>query len=716
MKDRRQMEYDDLHEPAETTVRSQGLLFGRGIEPHIQRHSPYIYPVSVASNITRFYSQPEVRTRTRSDQVETYLNSTVVQSETRNMVAMRAPVRRSFPESISLLRDLPVPVKLEDDLGDLVDPFRAYRLRLRMRDDLDEPLTQPPPQRTRLELVDDLDEPEDVSEESETEFHDDLHELVEPRQPAGMSRVDGLHDDLNEPIVDPPSDPRMNEHALLDDLEEPVATRQPSHRELLDDLDDPVETGQGSPPRAVGSNLDHLYDDLDELLVDELISEVSDLVLQGRNSVRGRGEQDRENLGGPSETSSANSASTRSSAHHAAKSPLHSAHFPQATQGENSTPHLRRNESKLSERLVLTARHLIASEQTTIDNANSTSSSEISISVEAGSIVPDKGSQMTRQVQAQQSPPESIHKTRHVDTEQRSTDSSEETQYAGLQTAVEGPRCHVNKPQSSSSAVLVAGDVPKRLSSSQVIAAEARTSSSRSANNSDKRFTGEIRIDVVGSQSARGCPVQSQLCQSNDNPKPMHSNTPASSRPMSSATHLSAFAPRIAGSQLSPPPSPLLLPRSSSHGPSASPSSQSEVIPPPALLSMSSGTPSHHHKPPTPPPMAATALPQHIETSAPCPPINDGAPLPLPHKETAEPPSPVTPATSTAPAHESCAPVVRLRPASSRGARRAVQTETVVARIDALLAAVTACRQRGETPELVLPAKTRWRDLQLCSA
>ena len=662
MKDRRQMEYDDLHEPAETTVRSQGLLFGRGIEPHIQRHSSYISPVSVASNITRFYSQPEVRTRTSSDQVETYLNSTMVQSETRNMVAMRAPAWRSFPESISLLGDLPVPVKLEDDLGDLVDPFRAYRLRLRMRDDLDEPLTQPPPQRTRLELVDDLDEPEDVSEASETEFHDDLHELVEPRQPVGMSRGDGLHDDLNEPVVDPPSDPRMNEHALLDDLEEPVATRQPSNRELLDDLDDPVETGQGSPPRAVGSNLDHLYDDLDELLVDELISEVSDLVLQGRNSVRGRGEQDRENLGGQSETSSANSATTRSSAHHAAKSPLHSAHFSQATQGENSTPHLRRN------------------------------------------------------VQTQQSPPEITRKTRHVDTEQRSTDSFEETQYAGLQTAMEGPRCHVNKPQSSSSAVLVAGDVPKRLSSSQVIAAEARTSSSRSANNSDKRFTGEIRIDVVGSQSARGCPVQPQLCQSNDNPKPMHSNTPASCRPMSNATHLSAFAPRIAGSQLSPPPSPLLLPRSSSHGPSTSPSSQSEVVPPPALLSMSSGTPSHHHKSPTPPPMAATALPQHIETTAPCPPINDGALLPLPHKETAEPPPPVTPATSRAPAHESCAPVVRLRPASKRGARRAVQTETVVARIDALLAAVTACRQRGETPELVLPAKTRWRDLQLCSA
>ena len=707
------MEYDDLHEPAETVP---GERFFDSIQSRTQRYSSWIHPspvVSLSSSIT-FYSQPEARHRHRT--AEAHLNSTVVHSETRLGNIARAPVQRPVYESVSLLSDLPVTtsVKLEDDLGDPARQFGDQGLGLRMRDDLDEPLEQPPLQRSRFELVDDLDEPEDLPEASETEFRDDLHELEEPPPPARMTLDNDLHDDLDDPVVCPQSDPRMNDHGLFDDLDEPIAAHQPAHHELKDDLDEYVETGQGSSTSTVGSELDHLYDDLDELVVDELISEVSDLVLQGRCSSGGRKEGDLGDFRSQLGTYSADPATRRSSADQDARSAHHAANFIPISQERQDALYMSHSESRRESPEIRGAtNHQTASERTaTVGNSNSIPSGETSTSDARGGAPRNKNLQAMQHVKVQQMPPESSHSTQHTEADRRSTYDSQKTRCDGSRPTLVGP----DLSHRSDAAVSTAGDVPRWSASSAAVAVtKARNSSSQSAENWSKCFPSGIRPGSVGPQCAGECHVRWQLRQSGDEPEPMHSNTPASHEPMlSDAAPSSNFPPENGGSQPppSPPQLPLLQPRSASARPPSPSSSQSELLLPPPLLPLTS----NDDKLPPPPPTEATARPQHAETSASCPPINNNSLPPLPPVVAAAPRPPMTPATSTSSAQGSGISAVPRYPTGDRVPRRPVQTETVVERIDALLAAVTACRQRGETPELLLPAKTRWRDVQLCSA
>ena len=628
-----------------------------------------------------------------------------------------------------MLHAPPVTLDIEDDLEDNEEPFSEQRLGIRLHDDLDEALAQPPPEKTGLELVDDLGEPGDLppAEAPEMELHDDLHESV-GHLPSTV-KTHSIHEDLDDPVICPTTDQAINGRKLVDDLGEPAAICQAAHWEemrfpgqLRDDLDDAQDTKNGSSPVGAGSNPGHLYDDLDELVVDELISEVSDLMLHGRSSSCKRWEQDRGQFSNL-EAASANSAANRSS-YTPGNPPLQAktiTFMAPTNQERKNTQHTCGNGPKLRLPEVQDKATQQKVDQTSaLELLNSTSSGTTPTEAARDGIFRRKGSKRRHHVGVQMLR-EGPQETQGEDFTQISGTDSQKSRYSGTLQTMLGS----NGARKPSCAVPAAGRIPALSMLPQSDETELQTMEScpRSARTSPERRSRQTYSAPVISHNDRVCHVQSRSCGFKRYLESKHSYAPAS-EPISKPPP--SFLLRNNESPPSQPQSPLLVPSFSPPGSPSSPSSQSEDIMPSSPSPSLSRTPSQHEGPPRP--TDGTRASQHEETSSLTIPVTlpaRVAPLPL-SCAIGSAPKPASTTTGTSPASASVTSsssklgtlnsAVRRPSVGSRGSQHPVQTETVLARIDAVLAAVTTYRQRGQTPELVLPARTRWQDLQLCSA
>ena len=224
-------------------------------------------------------------------------------------------------------------------------------------------------------------------------------------------------------------------------------------------------------------------------------------------------------------------------------------------------------------------------------------------------------------------------------------------------------------------------------------------------------FSRQKRVGCfTASQSTPPCGAQPQLGSSA--PESVQGKCIVQPAPLGSSVSPPDLPSRDIEWQPSPPQSPLLLPRSPSPKPQLPAAPRPEDVVTRAPLLPLTGAPSQHDGLP-PPPSTETALTSHsVETIAPGLPVS---PVPSPPHLT-EAPGDSPPRVPEPGPLPTVGPGDWAAPRPDGDVRRPVQPGTVLARVDALLAAVAGCQQRGETPELLLPARTRWRDVRLCSA
>ncbi|XP_043216629.1 uncharacterized protein LOC122378966 isoform X2 [Amphibalanus amphitrite] len=688
------MEYDDLDEPAdefESKTFHVGCFNG-----HERTGYARGSPIHAAPTVsTGSFFQPRLTTFATSFNISG--------DRCREQSVGKPQPQQPSPESISLLYGLPVtvPIKLEDghahetledDLDDLVEPYTERRHGFRVRDDLDEPVVQSSWQRTRLQMVDDLDEPEEYARAFATECRDDLHEPADLPLPAPVASVHDLRDDLDEPAPRPLPETVEHNNALFDDLEEPAASpcrarqnERSSRVELRDDLADPDVDDHASHQRGTGSKLDHLYDDLDEVLVDELISEVSDLMLQSHGSVH-EGAETTCRFSRESTASFTDDISRHSLVRQGTQPSLH------AAQG-SKTPST--SQGDVAKRLCFEeSEHRMQGTH-------------------------DAETQNTAKRHRRECQPT----VGRLETGKRSVET------------VQGKVTRTSSPTVASQSSMPAVSAAEGLRH-----ADAAPKTAAVSIRGVEEHAGLPIADVSGNESEVNTPTanprcideltaRSISCEANVGTEAVSQDTPASGKhdtsyPKDTSRPTSQQSPLL----LDTPQSPvrwtsLPLQRSKEKGPSQLPTS------PPLLRAVTTES--------------SYLLPMQVDAAAPVQPLETSsqtsAGMPVScsqHKctgsETSTPPtedntqahvskgvSENSPPAASAASTSAAKPPRKTRAARlaarSRDPRRPVQMETVLARIDALLAAVATCRERGETPELLLPAKTRWRDLQLCT-